>query len=107
LGGDEFLLLFPGANGNQAANIVDRIRRLFGQLTGNGQQFAGMSMSAGVATARDCPRGDGHALIECADKALYRAKHSGKGRVCTTSSTPPSQPPERLNRTKSPGTVSA
>ncbi len=80
-GGDEFLLLLPGANGKQATAIADRLVKMFGQYTSRLGRERFLSMSAGVASipADDCQHG--HELIAQADKALYAAKRGGKNTV--------------------------
>ncbi len=83
-GGDEFLLLLPGANAEQASVIAGRIVKLFSQQSGRlGQQDA-VSMSAGVASLRGDGCDSGHALVHQADVALYEAKRNGKNMVSTS-----------------------
>ena len=82
-GGDEFLLLLPGTNGQQARTIVERILKLFKQYA---QVISGeklLSLSAGIATLSDHPQAGGNELIEEADRALYAAKRKGKNAVVT------------------------
>src|SRR4051794_30106650 len=75
IGGDEFVLVAPGAAGVLVAKRVqDGIAALPG-VAGRG-----VSVSAGVATfPRDA--GDAEALIEAAKAALDRAKSTGAGSV--------------------------
>jgi len=89
-GGDEFLLLLPGANAEQAAMIAGRIIKHFGEKIGCLGQKVSVSMSAGVASLQRDACESGQALVKQADVALYAAKRSGKNMVST--SPPPCQP---------------
>jgi len=83
-GGDEFLLLLPGANAEQASVIAGRIVKLFSQQSGHLGQHDTVSMSAGVASLRGDGCESGHALVHQADVALYEAKRNGKNMVSTS-----------------------
>lgn len=80
-GGEEFALILPGVNAEQAMAIAEQHREQIFNLAipHQGSTTSGrISMSLGVAECRsddDCEK-----LIERADKALYQAKHSGKNR---------------------------
>ncbi len=82
-GGEEFALLLPATAGRNAGFLADRLRSGLGQImyTGLGlPRNVSVTVSAGLAT---CPH-DGTTLDELvaqADKALYRAKESGRDRV--------------------------
>jgi len=83
-GGEEFTLLLPGTPGDNAMHMANRVRRTLGgtRYTGLGLPAdASLTISAGVAT---CPRDATtvEALLELADRALYRAKAEGRDRVC-------------------------
>lgn len=80
-GGDEFLLLLPGTDARQAAAIVERIIRMFGQYTKTLEKGDVVSMSAGVASIPEQKCLTGHELIATADRALYFAKRGGKSNV--------------------------
>ena len=80
-GGDEFLLLLPGVNAEQAAVIAERMVKLFGQYTGRLGRQGIVSMSAGVASVRRDDCDTGQALLNKADAALYAAKRGGKNTV--------------------------
>ncbi len=80
-GGDEFILLLPETNQEQAYEVLERIRlALTAQpLDLNGRQVA-LTISAGIASLS----GDQDALdvlISQADQALYRAKETGRNKV--------------------------
>ncbi len=80
-GGEEFLMILPGAEGAVAAKAVDRLRDEVTRrpMPSGGGQLR-ITVSAGVAWARD---GVEHPreLVQLADWALYRAKHRGRNRV--------------------------
>lgn len=82
MGGDEFVVLMPGCELDRAAAFVDRLRKLFTEhvrmtLPHEPQP----NLSAGIASLlRDRAR-DGAALIEAADRYLYRAKRRGKAQT--------------------------
>jgi len=87
-GGDEFLLLLPEADAEQAMAIAERIVKMFGQHTkmsaARMDAFRGgemVTMSAGVASIPQRPYESGRKLIAAADRALYFAKRSGKSKV--------------------------
>lgn len=83
-GGDEFALLFPAIEREQAFLLVEKMRGLAAEreilLAGAAGTVAGISISAGIA----CAPIDGRLkseLMRKADQALYRAKATGRGRV--------------------------
>ena len=80
-GGEEFMLLLPGADGDGAAQLAERIRLALAARTivnGDGAPFR-VTCSFGVAEHRAGT--DPVALFASADRALYRAKRDGKDRV--------------------------
>jgi diguanylate cyclase len=80
MGGEEFLLVFPGTGPNQASGIVDQIREGFppARLTGEGIGLP-CSFSAGIAEVQ--PGDDRSSILRRADRALYAAKEDGRN--CT------------------------
>src|SRR3989338_3517111 len=80
--GDEFLILFPGQEEDQAQRIGDAILRDASQFKWSTKDkiFTGQGLSIGIAAYPD----DGASmtdLINCADQALYAAKKSGKNKI--------------------------
>ncbi len=81
MGGEEFLLVFPGVDGTEAAMRCERLRlriRAHGwePVTGTLQ----VTTSIGVTTAPDGMT-NFSALLSVADRNLYAAKRSGRDRV--------------------------
>jgi diguanylate cyclase len=82
-GGEEFVILFEHTSIDTAHQLVDKMRldvaarRLVDRIGGQG--IGAITFSAGVAQFK--LGSDANALIECADKALYRAKEFGRDRV--------------------------
>lgn len=76
-GGEEFLILLPGAGREDALEIAERLRRAVAVCSREG---ARVSMSFGVAT-HSGPGFDFSRLYSEADAALYGAKESGRDRV--------------------------
>jgi diguanylate cyclase (GGDEF)-like protein len=80
LGGDEFVILLRDANSEIglsqiAQKIIEQLARAF-ELS-----VAMVNISASIGLSRypaDASSAD--KLMRCADKAMYRAKHSGKNR---------------------------
>jgi len=79
LGGEEFLVLLPGATAEEAEEVAERLRAAIGAAPIAGQK---VTMSFGVAASAEGTAFDFDALYEEADLALYRAKRSGRDRVC-------------------------
>ncbi|WP_372020078.1 diguanylate cyclase [Tistrella mobilis] len=82
-GGEEFLILMPGATAADAAARADAFRRA---LAGTVEESSGdaalgpVTISLGVAVFPETVTDDGR-LIAAADAALYAAKHAGRNRV--------------------------
>jgi diguanylate cyclase (GGDEF)-like protein len=68
IGGDEFLLAWPGDTAADAVRKVDDLRSLFEDQTG-------LTLSGGVA---DLATVDPDLLLRAADEALYAAKKAGR-----------------------------
>jgi diguanylate cyclase (GGDEF)-like protein len=79
LGGEEFLVVLPGADGAQAAAVAETLRRSIG-----GEPIAGLlvTISFGVS-ASEPGQFDYDAVFGEADLALYRSKQDGRNRVRT------------------------
>ena len=87
IGGEEFVVVLPGAEASAAWQWAEQRRLAFAALhvTHAGTELH-TTFSAGVATAP----GDGDtadALLQASDRALYAAKRTGRNRVVTLGST--------------------
>lgn len=82
-GGEEFMLVLPDCNGQQARTLVKNILDTFNalQFTSHGKYFS-CSFSAGVASSSDNSFTNVADMIEAADTALYQAKKAGRNQVC-------------------------
>lgn len=92
MGGEEFLLVLPGAGLNEAREVMRRLRACLQPYDETAGLLLFYSFSAGVAQHRD---GDTfHNLLRRADRALYRAKLLGRDRTeaedCSDLNTVPS-----------------
>lgn len=80
-GGEEFLLILPETPQDVAASTVERLRRLVAELDWTaicpGMQ---VTVSAGVTSIRSDDTTD--SLLSRVDDAMYRAKNSGRNRIC-------------------------
>ncbi len=85
-GGEEFLLLLPGARGVHACAVAERMRaRLRSDAFGDLLPAGSVTASFGVAEVESAHR-DIEAAIAGADEALYRAKAGGRDRVALAAS---------------------
>ncbi len=81
-GGEEFLVVLPGCDARTAGVIAERVRLMISAtpIVASGHAIH-VTASIGVATSTTPPGVDPQALIEDADRALYRAKALGRNRV--------------------------
>jgi diguanylate cyclase (GGDEF)-like protein len=81
-GGEEFLMVLPGCDLDDAGNLAERLCSLFDVKdieTSEGTFH--ITLSCGVAAYRGLEEPDIDSLIRSADEALYRAKRLGRNRV--------------------------
>ncbi|WP_256080987.1 GGDEF domain-containing protein [Massilia sp. YIM B04103] len=86
-GGEELVVLLPGTDVAGAMSVAESIRIAIAELAleHKGNSAGRVTISAGVeALAPAGAQSEPVDLIVAADKALYRAKHSGRNRVCTS-----------------------
>jgi len=76
IGGEEYLIVFPDAGIEVAANVAERLRQTVERHDWSGLSARGVTISVGVAEMH----GDANveALCERADTALYEAKRDGR-----------------------------
>jgi diguanylate cyclase (GGDEF)-like protein len=93
-GGEEFVLLLSGTELPQAVTIAEACRASVEALAlahGHSEVNGVVTVSAGVATVVPDNAINRKALVEAADKALYRAKLGGRNRVVQGSSSAPAR----------------
>jgi diguanylate cyclase (GGDEF)-like protein/PAS domain S-box-containing protein len=73
-GGDEFILLLPDTDKNQARVVTDRIQKQYGAF-----KFGPTSLSMGITEA--LINEDDQSLVRRADEALYTSKREGRNRI--------------------------
>ncbi|MEN0106531.1 MAG: sensor domain-containing diguanylate cyclase [Pseudomonas sp.] len=85
-GGEEMMLLLPGANEAHCLEIAENIRQAVFDLGREhlGSPLGVLSVSLGVAVAypQHAENDDVAALVKQADTALYQAKHQGRNQAC-------------------------
>jgi diguanylate cyclase (GGDEF)-like protein len=86
-GGDEFVVLMPGASAEVGAKVAERIRSLFGQLSWPHAEPARPTLSIGVAAARPGETVEARELLRRADEAMYAAKRAGRAQVAAWADT--------------------
>jgi diguanylate cyclase (GGDEF)-like protein len=81
IGGEEFASLLPDTEEDDAIWLAERVRRAFEASSHPiGQHAISSTVSVGVAIS-DEEYSDLSALLNAADRALYRAKALGRNRV--------------------------
>ncbi len=80
-GGEEFMLVLPDTDVNNAGNLINELRKSFEAIQFNEKEHkfkvtfsAGISQNSHDQSAKE--------MIRRADEALYRAKSNGKNKVC-------------------------
>src|SRR5579872_801330 len=85
-GGEEFLIVVPGANESEACELAERLRSAIERKPVRvGENQIQITLSVGVAIApvhEQAPT----TVLELADAALYDAKRFGRNRICVRTS---------------------
>ncbi len=79
-GGDEFVVILPGASKDQSLQIARRIKKQVEDYTFVEGAEKPLTVSIGVATYPEDAE-DLFTLLDNVDKALYKAKHEGKNTI--------------------------
>jgi len=80
-GGDEFIVLLPQSDQEQAVALAGRIVERFRSNLAERFPLVKVSMSAGIASLHGSGAADAESLVRAADKALYQAKAAGKNQL--------------------------
>jgi diguanylate cyclase (GGDEF)-like protein len=82
-GGEEFAVILPGTDSEGAAELAERIRIALAERTIVSSDGEPIRVTASFGVASSSRGMIAETLVEAADEALYRAKRSGKDRVCS------------------------
>lgn len=80
-GGDEFILLLPQTSALAARSLADRVSRSFAEQAAARFPTAPAGLSIGIASLNTTRTRNAEALVNEADRALYIAKETGRGRI--------------------------
>jgi diguanylate cyclase (GGDEF)-like protein/PAS domain S-box-containing protein len=85
VGGEEFAVILPETDGDGAYEVAERLRQFIASQTMTTEKGAsvGLTVSIGLTTLAVGGEDNLDTLLRQADEALYRAKCSGRNRVCT------------------------
>lgn len=86
-GGEEFVIVLPNTSLEHARMLGERLRRAVEEArirAGDDSVSPWVTVSVGVATATVEFDQQSSALVQAADKCLYRSKHDGRNRVTDT-----------------------
>lgn len=83
-GGEEFVVILPDTPIGGALVAAEKIRHAIHlmNMPHSGSAFARVTLSLGIACMAPEADNPPQELVEHADRALYRAKHAGRDRVC-------------------------
>ena len=80
-GGEEFVLLLPGTDGDGGVQLAERIRAALAERATLTPAGAAIRLTCSLGVSEHATGDDAAALVAAADRALYRAKRSGKDQV--------------------------
>lgn len=85
-GGEEFLIVLPGCDGESALTQAERVRETFARSPFvTGAHSLPVTCSIGASSRTHASTADGDALLREADVAMYGAKDEGRDRVVLAS----------------------
>ncbi len=80
-GGEEFTIILPSSVAKEAANVAERIRLQFSELVFYPCENQPRNVTVSIGIAEYIPGEDLPALLDRADKNMYKAKAQGKNRI--------------------------
>lgn len=81
-GGEEFMVILPGASKDDAFTIAERVRHIVrDNITTYGDNQISVTISVGLDSMPETTISGEQELITNADEALYRSKNSGRDKV--------------------------
>lgn len=80
-GGEEFVMAFPETPGPQAAALCDKLRNLIESYPWH-EVHPDLKVTMSMGVYADIAAGSAETMLQKADALLYRAKESGRNRVC-------------------------
>jgi diguanylate cyclase (GGDEF)-like protein len=80
-GGEEFVMAFPETPGPQAAALCDKLRGLIESYPWH-EVHPDLKVTMSMGVYADIAAGSAETMLQKADALLYRAKESGRNRVC-------------------------
>lgn len=83
-GGEEFIVIMPGTDADEATVLAERIRVGVESATWPRHPQRRVTLSAGVVGCSGAPAVSADAWIEAVDQNLYRAKKEGRNRVISS-----------------------
>lgn len=87
VGGEEFAILLPETEKQEAVEVAERLRAAIGSARVPMEQGLPLRFTVSIGVASMATRDDNvDVLLSLADKALYEAKNSGRNRVCVATS---------------------
>jgi diguanylate cyclase (GGDEF)-like protein len=89
-GGDEFVVVCPGAGETEALGLAGRLCEGIAELGLESAAGVKVTLSVGVSLAAAAVRGP-QGLLDAADRALYRAKAAGRSRAEVAQAVPVSE----------------
>ncbi|MRV75388.1 diguanylate cyclase [Duganella sp. FT92W] len=80
-GGEEFVLALPDTDGKQAAALCDKLRSLIEAYPWH-EVHPNLKVTMSMGVFADYAVGTAEAMLQKADELLYKAKETGRNRVC-------------------------
>ncbi|MFA6008203.1 MAG: GGDEF domain-containing protein, partial [Candidatus Shapirobacteria bacterium] len=81
-GGEEFMIVMPGASITDSFQIAEHVRRLVVETVfQHGSNTIALTISGGAAAWPDFDASSADALVRRSDESLYKAKEEGRNRI--------------------------